>query len=260
MLRRLKALGMGFLRWVLAAFTLIELSVVIAIVAILAGLLLPALAAAREKARRTACLNNLTQMARALESYCGDYSGYFPSWPGQSGSFAPQSAVGCANPYPMNYYTQDGWVNNGLYSEPRLRQTIYTAVPDQNWPMDWMGVGSITQFRCIFTGAKVRTGRGNDASLTTQFSRGNLNLAPVGLGMVAASGYLNDVASLYCPTAEGMPPAKNTYWLDARQARGDEIGRHTDGDRGRDGRLLGHAWGLELARGRIRARRPLLGR
>ena len=80
-------------------FTLIELLVVIAIIAILAAILFPAFARARENARRASCQSNLKQIALGVFQYTQDYDEKFPTYT----SYAPAQTYDPANPRPWSW-------------------------------------------------------------------------------------------------------------------------------------------------------------
>src|SRR5436189_2450638 len=63
-----------------SGFTLIELLVVIAIIALLAAILFPVFARARENARKSACLNNVKQIGIGLQQYLQDFDEVFPGY------------------------------------------------------------------------------------------------------------------------------------------------------------------------------------
>ncbi len=89
----------------LAGFTLIELLVVIAIIAILVGLLLPALARAREEARRTKCASNMEQIGRAIAAYYGNFADYWPRY--GSGYRRDLSITNPDGTHPLDYKPTD---------------------------------------------------------------------------------------------------------------------------------------------------------
>ena len=136
-------------------FTLIELLIVIAIIAILAGILLPALTRARERAHSIHCVNNLKQIGLGLAQYTGDFT-FFP-WPQDETQILPgtsedgrwwnlmtglsDSGIRIGSPY-LPIYRQHSSVNGsylGLRCPKHAAQLTETGGP---LPSHYIVVGS----------------------------------------------------------------------------------------------------------------------
>ncbi len=85
-----------------AGFTLIELLVVIAIIAILAAILFPVFARARENARKASCQSNLKQLAIGVSMYLQDYDQCFPVWFREEYPNSPAHPTVAVSPYLKN--------------------------------------------------------------------------------------------------------------------------------------------------------------
>ncbi|HEV8604844.1 MAG TPA: prepilin-type N-terminal cleavage/methylation domain-containing protein [Tepidisphaeraceae bacterium] len=149
------------------AFTLVELLVAIAIVAVLLAILLPALARIREAAQSAACLSNMRQLAVAVHLYAADHKDRLPFIPHPQHSLGDGTAYISGGPAPAydqgggEGVTVDGWVpapkNRSLYKYTSGKFELFQCPSDQGvdiheyWPqISWVPFWQTTGSSYLF--------------------------------------------------------------------------------------------------------------
>ncbi|MBC7806420.1 MAG: prepilin-type N-terminal cleavage/methylation domain-containing protein [Akkermansiaceae bacterium] len=192
-----------------SAFTLIELLVVIAIIAILAAILFPVFAQARNKARQTSCLSNERQISLGFLQYFQDYDEMFPNVKGNS-----------------------PWTTSGV--EPYMKSKRLLRCPDDNsigWDLVAPAVPRVTSYSLngyLAPGNSNLTHGGNFPELAS--IQNPANLIFLAESAETRPDGVTPFTGTYFHAHVWNPPASTGHWLVARNLPDDIItDRHAGG-------------------------------
>lgn len=191
-------------------FTLIELLVVIAIIAILAAMLLPVLASAKEKGRRAQCVNNLHQIGVAVQMYVSDNRDFLPA--------AHSGAAGSANaiwdvPRPMADSFSGGQSNvyRGILYCP---DSVLLTTRNQDYWWFYTGTGS-SDHRVI----------GYQCMISRDGTFGKYNVAGGGTTLTPPKGYFVKITQVF---TNMYPVSTAEMFSDVVVSSGPQTGPTTD--------------------------------
>lgn len=205
----------------IVAFTLIELLVVIAIIAILAAILFPVFAKARQRAVQTKCINQMKQIGNALIQYAADYDNKLPwAWRGHHLSDAKLqkfSIVTALDPYMKQTVTRQN-IRDGLWFCTALpsNQIAYPP-PNQEWSMIYYS---------FFGEGEPGVVQGNRNMPQISHLMGMSIDGPYNFAPWIATGATTETFGKYRRTPAGMP----VMWDQRIPGRGDAQTRQDGGE------------------------------